>query len=103
MPVDALADLCEGDLQVIAHLEEGWGLGLIFVEAAREKDLDDAQWIEDTGTPVLWLHEDQLRRLASGQPAELFCQGERYLIAVEDVEDLEALLQERREMADDED
>lgn len=100
LPVDAFADLAEGYFHLITNFDHGWSLGLIFADGARRADEDLAIRNEQAGVPILWLNDDELYALVIG-PATLPCRGERYLITVENVEDLDELLAERQANSED--
>lgn len=103
MPVDALADLADGYYLTVSNFTDGWTVGLIFADGAREQDLDDAESRErDVGRSTLWLADEDLFLLATGRGELADNQGNRYLITVQDVDQLEELLDERR-ACDDED
>jgi len=91
MSAPELADLYRGYLQAIAHLGQGWAVGLIWGDGARERDAAFAEWMQRT-SDVLWLAEEQLHEMATGRPVAI--QGRRacYLVVVDDVEQLEELL-----------
>lgn len=94
MPADALADLYRGHLQIQVGLDHHWSLGLIFADGALEPDALLAEKMQTAGVGILWLHEEHLHQLATGEPTELTCTGQRYLITVEDVEQLDELLED---------
>ncbi len=92
LPADALADLYRGYLHVVTNPAEGWGLGLIYEAGALEEDEALAAATQSRGVPVYGLLEHELHDLATGLPVELRLPGERYLIVVTDVEQLDELL-----------
>lgn len=101
LPVDLLADLFDGYLCLFTNFEEGWSVGLIYDEGAREEDANLALRTERSGVPIIWLDDIELQILAGPQPADLRGHsGVRYLITVEDVEDLVDLLDERQAARD---
>lgn len=93
MPADALADLCRGYLHVVTNRSERWSLGLIYEAGAREVDEALAADMQIRGVPVYGLLGRELHDLATGLPVELLLPGERYLIVVTGVEQLDDLLE----------
>jgi hypothetical protein len=95
LPAEAGADLFRGYLHVISNLAEGWSIGLIFDEGAREEDAQQAEQLQTRyGCPVFWLAEEEMLTLGMGARIELRARGRRHLLVVDDVEELEKLLRE---------
>lgn len=97
LPAFAFADLIEGYLHLITNFDEGWSVGLIRTpDAALAHDNALAESMALQGLPLLRLSTGPMVGLSNGRyTSDVDDQGARYVIVVQDVEQLDELLEER--------
>lgn len=88
LPPDAVRDLVDGDLLLMADMERRTAVGLITAQLPSQESAEDAKGLADRGIPVLYLSDFHMINLLTGRSVTFtHSSGVSYLIVPNGVEE----------------